>query len=50
MLPETVKGEAAFAASNSNISVYKNHAWIVTGGQRARVFHSPDKGRYLGRV
>jgi len=44
MLPKTAKGEAAFAASNSNISVYKNHVWIVTGGIKARVFYSPDRG------
>ena len=44
VLPEIVKGEAAFAASNSNISVFKNHVWIVTGGKKARVFHSPDRG------
>ncbi len=43
-LPKIEKGEAAFAASNSNISVYKNHVWIVTGGKRARVFHSSDRG------
>jgi len=43
-LPKVANGEAAFAASNSNIAVYKDHAWIVTGGQRARVFHTPDKG------
>lgn len=44
VLPEIIKGEAAFAASNSNISVYKKHVWIVTGGKKARVFHSPDRG------
>jgi Photosynthesis system II assembly factor YCF48/BNR/Asp-box repeat len=43
-LPKTEKGEAAFAASNSNISLYRDHAWIVTGGKRARIFHSADKG------
>lgn len=43
-LPETIEGEAAFAASNSNISLYNNHVWIVTGGKKARVFHSPDRG------
>lgn len=43
-LPKIEKGEAAFAASNSNISVYKNNAWIVTGGKKARVFHSSDRG------
>lgn len=43
-LPAAVEGEAAFAASNSNIAVYGDHAWIVTGGARARAFHSPDRG------
>ena len=43
-LPPVMDGEAAFAASNSNIAVHGNHAWFVTGGQRARVFHSPDRG------
>lgn len=43
-LPEVTKGEAAFAASNSNISIVNNHVWIATGGKRARVFHSGDKG------
>lgn len=43
-LPKTALGEAAFAASNSNISIYKNNVWIVTGGKKARVFHSFDRG------
>lgn len=43
-LPKTEAAEAAFAASNSNISLVGTHAWIVTGGKRARVFHSADKG------
>lgn len=43
-LPEIIEGEAAFAASNSNIALYGDHAWLVTGGRRARVFHTPDKG------
>ena len=43
-LPKTAVGEAAFAASNSNISIYKNNVWIVTGGKKARVFHSFDRG------
>jgi photosystem II stability/assembly factor-like uncharacterized protein len=43
-LPKVDTGEAAFAASNSNIALYGNHVWIVSGGKRARVFHSPDKG------
>ncbi|MCB0653557.1 MAG: oxidoreductase [Saprospiraceae bacterium] len=44
-LPPTADGEAAFAASNSNIALYGDHAWIVSGGKKARVFHSPDRGR-----
>ena len=44
VLPATEDGEAAFAASNSNIAVYGDHTWIVSGGQRARVFYSSDKG------
>jgi hypothetical protein len=44
-LPKTEDGEAAFAASNSNIAVYGDHVWIVSGGKRARVFHSADRGR-----
>lgn len=31
------KGEAAFAASNSNIAVYKNEVWIATGGTVSRI-------------
>jgi photosystem II stability/assembly factor-like uncharacterized protein len=45
MLPATVEGEAAFAASNTNISVLGNHAWIASGGKKARIFHSPDRGK-----
>lgn len=43
-LPSVEKGEAAFAASNSNIALYKNHVWIVSGGKKARVFHSANRG------
>ncbi|MEX0997726.1 MAG: oxidoreductase [Flavobacteriaceae bacterium] len=45
LLPKTEEGEAAFAASNSNIAVYGDHTWIVSGGKRARVFYSPNRGR-----
>jgi len=44
-LPPTMYGEAAFAASNTNISLLENHAWIATGGAKARIFHSPDRGK-----
>ena len=43
-LPETVDGEACFAASNTNIATSGNHVWMVTGGKKARVFYSPNKG------
>ena len=43
-IPEINKGEAAFAASNSNISTFKNKSWIVSGGTKARVFRSEDYG------
>ena len=43
-LPPSVEGEAAFAASNSNIALVDDHAWIVSGGHAARVFHTANKG------
>ena len=43
-LPSTETGEAAFAASNSNIAISGDNTWLVSGGKRARVFYSPDKG------
>ena len=44
-LPEIVDGEAAFAASNSNVAVYKKYVWLVTGGKKARVFYSKNLGK-----
>jgi hypothetical protein len=44
-LPEIAKGEAAFAASNTNVATYKKNVWMVTGGAKARVFHSPNFGK-----
>lgn len=43
-LPKFEEGEAGFAASNTNISIVGNKTWIVSGGKKARVFYSPDKG------
>ncbi|HET8886268.1 MAG TPA: oxidoreductase [Salinimicrobium sp.] len=43
ILPATVDGEAAFAASNSNIAIEGDHTWIISGGKKSRVFHSSDK-------
>lgn len=45
VLPKVEKGEAAFAASNTNVKVLGNQVWIVTGGKKARVFYSKDKGK-----
>lgn len=44
-LPEAADGEAAFAASNSNIAIQGDKTWILTGGKKSRIFYSPDKGK-----
>lgn len=44
-LPKIVEGEAAYAASNSNIALQGDHIWIATGGMAARILHSPDHGK-----
>lgn len=44
-LPEVKDGEASFAASNTNIAFVNNTIWVVTGGTRARVLKSSDKGK-----
>ena len=44
-LPKNEDGEAAFAASNTNIVVKDNNTWVVSGGAKARVFSSRDKGK-----
>lgn len=43
-LPNTAPGEAGFAASDTNIVTWGNIVWIGTGGTKARVFISKDKG------
>ncbi|MFV8347046.1 oxidoreductase [Flavobacterium sp. ZB4P13] len=43
-LPKVIDGEAAFAASNTNIVIKGNNTWIVSGGKKSRVFYSSDKG------
>jgi len=43
-LPKSKEGEAAFAASNTNISINGDHTWIATGGISSRVLYSADKG------
>jgi photosystem II stability/assembly factor-like uncharacterized protein len=44
-LPKVKAGEAAFAASNTNICIKGNSCWVVTGGTQSRVFYSKDKGK-----
>lgn len=44
LLPEVIEGEAAFAASNSNIAIKGDNTWILSGGMTSRVYFSPDKG------
>ena len=44
-LPTNAQGEAAFAASNTNIVINGDETWLVSGGKKARVFYSPDKGK-----
>lgn len=44
-LPPLLPGEAAFAASNTNIAIRGDKAWLATGGRKSRVFYSPDRGR-----
>jgi len=45
MLPKVEKGEVAFAASNSNIAIYGDNAWVATGGKKSRVMHTADRGK-----
>jgi photosystem II stability/assembly factor-like uncharacterized protein len=45
IIPKANVGEGAFAASGTCIAVHgKSDVWFVTGGKRARVFHSKDRG------
>lgn len=44
-LPKLVEGEAAFAASNTNIIIKGNATWLVSGGKKSRVFVSKNKGK-----
>lgn len=43
-LPKSKAGEAAFAASNTNIAIVGNYTWVATGGKVSRILYSPDKG------
>lgn len=43
-LPKIMKGEAFFAASNTNIKTMGSTVWIASGGARARVLKSTNYG------
>ncbi len=43
-LPKAKEGEAAFAASDSNIAIVGDKTWVATGGKSSRILFSPDKG------
>ncbi|MEC3908346.1 oxidoreductase [Tamlana sp. 2201CG12-4] len=45
VLPKALEGEAAFAASDTNIAIVGHHTWVATGGKASRVLYSPDKGK-----
>jgi len=44
-LPKTVDGEAAFAASDTNVKIIDGVIFIVSGGKKSRLFKSVDKGK-----
>ncbi|MDD7884857.1 oxidoreductase [Flavivirga sp. 57AJ16] len=44
-LPKAEEGEAAFAASDTNIAIVGDHTWVATGGKSSRILYSPDKGK-----
>ena len=39
------EGEAAFAASDTNIAIVGDKTWVATGGKASRILFSPDKGK-----
>jgi photosystem II stability/assembly factor-like uncharacterized protein len=43
-LPKAKEGEAAFAASDTNIAIVGDKVWVATGGKASRILYSPDKG------
>tara|TARA_R110002111_G_C5998285_1_gene372799 strand:- start:2644 stop:3699 length:1056 start_codon:yes stop_codon:yes gene_type:complete len=43
-LPKAKEGEAAFAASDTNIAIVGDYTWVATGGKASRILFSPDKG------
>lgn len=44
---EIGEGEAAFAASNTNVFIHNEEFWFVTGGKKSRQFYSNKMGEKL---
>lgn len=45
VLPKAKEGEAAFAASDTNIAIVGDKTWVATGGKSSRILYSPNKGK-----
>ena len=45
IVPKAKEGEAAFAASDTNIAIVGDKTWVATGGKASRILFSPDKGK-----
>ncbi len=43
-IPKGITGEAAFAASNSNLKQIDQNAYFISGGMVSRIYYSRDKG------
>jgi len=43
-IPQAFEGEAAFAASNTNIKIIDNTIWFASGGMKSRIYKSEDFG------
>ncbi|WP_458625890.1 WD40/YVTN/BNR-like repeat-containing protein [Winogradskyella sp. PC D3.3] len=43
-LPKAKEGEAAFAASDTNIAIIGDRTWVATGGRASRILYSSNKG------
>ncbi|WP_313791432.1 hypothetical protein [Lacinutrix neustonica] len=40
-MPKAKEGEAAFAASDTNIAIVGDNTWVATGGKASRILFSP---------
>ncbi|MBU2938900.1 oxidoreductase [Lacinutrix sp. C3R15] len=45
VVPKAIEGEAAFAASDTNIAIVGDKTWVATGGKASRILFSSDKGK-----